>query len=119
CNFTNLYVEPGNFLSSNPHFCKSALARYTQWDFIELVGKHGVAWHEKKLGQLFCDNKSSDILGLLLEECGSAGVDLRLDTSVQAIEAGENGGYRLQTSAGRFACESLVIATGGLSIPTL
>ncbi len=118
CNFTNLYVEPTHFLSSNPHFCKSALARYTQWDFIELVGRHGVPWHEKKLGQLFCDNKASDILGLLLDECEQVGVELRLDTRVDAIERSATG-YRLATSAGAVACQSLVIATGGLSIPTL
>ncbi|MFU6376534.1 NAD(P)/FAD-dependent oxidoreductase [Metapseudomonas otitidis] len=118
CNFTNLYCEPANFLSHNPHFCKSALARFTQWDFIALVTKHGVPYHEKKLGQLFCDHKSSDILGLLLEECEQAGVDLRLNTSVSEISHHE-GGYRLETSQGPAQCESLVIATGGLSIPTL
>ncbi|OEC37845.1 hypothetical protein A7D27_24135 [Pseudomonas sp. 1D4] len=118
CNFTNLYCEPANFLSHNPHFCKSALARFTQWDFIALVAKHGVPYHEKKLGQLFCDHKSSDILGLLLEECEQAGVDLRLNTSVSEISHHE-GGYRLETSQGPAQCESLVIATGGLSIPTL
>ena len=118
CNFTNMYTEPSNFLSHNPHFCKSALARYTQWDFIEMVGKHAVPYHEKKLGQLFCDNKASDILGMLLAECEQAGVDLRMDTAVQGIEKAEHG-YRLQTSLGAVACESLVIATGGLSIPTL
>ena len=119
CNFTNMYCEPANFLSANPHFCKSALARYTQWDFIELVAKHGVAYHEKKLGQLFCDNKSSDILGLLLDECDQAGARLQLDTSVSEIAALDGGGYRLETSAGTYTCQSLVIATGGLSIPTL
>lgn len=118
CNFTNLYCEPANFLSHNPHFCKSALARFTQWDFIALVAKHGVPYHEKKLGQLFCDHKSSVILGLLLEECEQAGVDLRLNTSVSEISRHE-GGYRLETSQGPAQCESLVIATGGLSIPTL
>ncbi|MBD8733105.1 MULTISPECIES: aminoacetone oxidase family FAD-binding enzyme [unclassified Pseudomonas] len=118
CNFTNMYTEPANFLSQNPHFCKSALARYTQWDFIAMVAKHGVLYHEKKLGQLFCDNKSSDILGLLLDECESAGVELRMDTSVQSIEKTADG-YRLQTSLGLLACQSLVVATGGLSIPTL
>ncbi|XAY12012.1 NAD(P)/FAD-dependent oxidoreductase [Metapseudomonas otitidis] len=118
CNFTNLYCEPANFLSHNPHFCKSALARFTQWDFIALVAKHGVPYHEKKLGQLFCDHKSSDILGLLLEECEQAGVDLRLNTSVSEISRHE-GGYRLETNQGPAQCESLVIATGGLSIPTL
>ncbi|MGC7840120.1 NAD(P)/FAD-dependent oxidoreductase [Pseudomonas wayambapalatensis] len=118
CNFTNMYTEPANFLSQNPHFCKSALARYTQWDFIELVAKHGVPYHEKKLGQLFCDNKSSDILDMLLAECDDAGAELRMNTSIEQIEKTDSG-YRLQTSAGVFACQSLVIATGGLSIPTL
>jgi predicted Rossmann fold flavoprotein len=118
CNFTNMYSEPGNFLSHNPHFCKSVLARYTQWDFIELVARHGVPYHEKKLGQLFCDNKSSDILELLLAECDQTGVELRLDTRIEQIDKTERG-YRLRTSAGQFDCQSLVIATGGLSIPTL
>ena len=118
CNFTNLYSEPANFLSQNPHFCKSALARYTQWDFIELVAKHAVPYHEKKLGQLFCDNKSSDILDMLLAECDSAGAQLRMDTRIEQIEKTEDG-YWLQTSAGPWGCQSLVIATGGLSIPTL
>ncbi|MDD0977275.1 NAD(P)/FAD-dependent oxidoreductase [Pseudomonas fontis] len=118
CNFTNMYTEPNNFLSQNPHFCKSALARYTQWDFIEMVGKHGVPYHEKKLGQLFCDNKSSDILDMLLSECSKAGAELRMDTRIEQIEKLE-AGYLLETSAGKFQCQSLVIATGGLSIPTL
>lgn len=118
CNFTNMYCEPTNFLSHNPHFCKSALARYSQWDFVELVVKHDVPYHEKKLGQLFCDRKASDILNLLLAECDEHGVDLRLDTSIETITK-LDGGYRLHTSAGEFSCESLVIATGGLSIPTL
>ena len=118
CNFTNLYTEPANFLSGNPHFCKSALARYTQWDFIELVSRHGVPYHEKKLGQLFCDNKASDILGMLLDECEQAGVDLRLETAVQTIDNADDG-YQLLTDAGPVTCQSLVIATGGLSIPTL
>ena len=119
CNFTNLYCEPANFLSQNAHFCKSALARYTQWDFIALVAKHGVPYHEKKLGQLFCDNKASDILALLLDECERGGVDIRLSTSVQEIARLDPGGYQLQTSLGPVRGESLVIATGGLSIPTL
>ncbi len=118
CNFTNLYTEPANFLSQNPHFCKSALARYTQWDFIAMVAKHGVPYHEKKLGQLFCDNKSSDILEMLISECEQVKVDLRLDTSVQSIEKTE-AGYLLDTSLGQVTCASLVVATGGLSIPTL
>jgi predicted Rossmann fold flavoprotein len=118
CNFTNMYTEPANFLSANSHFCKSALARYTQWDFIEMVSRHGVPYHEKKLGQLFCDNKASDILDMLLDECQQAGVDLRLNTSVESIERAEES-YVMQSSIGEITCQSLVIATGGLSIPTL
>jgi predicted Rossmann fold flavoprotein len=118
CNFTNMYTDPANFFSQNPQFFKSALARYTQWDFIAMVGKHGVPYHEKKLGQLFCDNKSKDILEMLLNECQQAGVDLRLRTSVQQIEKTE-AGYLLSTDLGQIASPSLVVATGGLSIPTL
>ena len=118
CNFTNMYTDPANFFSQNPHFCKSALARYTPWDFIAMVSKHGVPYHEKKLGQLFCDNKSKDILEMLLEECRQAGVDLRLNTSVQQIEKTE-AGYVLSTGMGRVTSPSLVVATGGLSVPTL
>jgi predicted Rossmann fold flavoprotein len=118
CNFTNLYVDPANFFSDNPHFFKSALARYTQWDFIAMVDAHGVAYHEKKLGQLFCDHKSRDILEMLLAECRQAGVDLRLNTSVHQIEK-RDAGYLLATDMGEVAAPSLVIATGGLSIPTM
>ncbi|UFH49607.1 NAD(P)/FAD-dependent oxidoreductase [Pseudomonas sp. KNUC1026] len=119
CNFTNLHTEPANFLSQNPHFCKSALARYTQWDFIELVQRHGVEYHEKKLGQLFCDNKANDILQVLLTECEWAGVELHMSTSIERITALESGGYQLSTTLGEVRCQSLVVATGGLSIPTL
>lgn len=118
CNFTNLFVEPDNFLSANSHFCKSALARYTQWDFLELITKHKVAYHEKKLGQLFCDHSSRDILNLLLDECAEFGAGIQLDTKIESIEKNQEG-YSLSTSQGRYQCESLVIATGGLSIPTL
>ena len=118
CNFTNMYTDPANFFSQNPHFCKSALARYTVWDFIAMASKHGVPYHEKKLGQLFCDNKSRDILEMLLEECRQAGVELHLNTSVQQIEKTE-AGYLLSTGLGPIASPSLVVATGGLSIPTL
>jgi hypothetical protein len=86
CNFTNMYAEPANFASQNEHFCKSALARYTPWDFIAMVTKHGVPYHEKKLGQLFCDNRSRDIRDMLLDECEQAGVELHLDTSIRQIE---------------------------------
>jgi hypothetical protein len=118
CNFTNMYAEPANFFSQNEHFCKSALARYTPWDFIALVSKHGVPYHEKKLGQLFCDNKSRDIRDLLLDECAQAGVELRLDTAVRQID-GTDAGYALGTDLGLVTSSSLVIATGGLSVPTM
>jgi predicted Rossmann fold flavoprotein len=118
CNFTNTYTDPANFFSQNPHFCKSALARYTPWDFIAMVSEHGVPYHEKKLGQLFCDNRSRDILEMLLDECRQAGVDLHLDTSVQQIDK-TAAGYLLRTGLGDIAASSLVVATGGLSIPTM
>ncbi len=118
CNFTNMYAEPANFASQNEHFCKSALARYSPWDFVAMVDRHGVTYHEKKLGQLFCDGKSRAIRDMLLDECEQAGVDLRLQTSVHAIER-TDAGYALQTSMGEVACASLVVATGGLSIPTM
>ncbi|SHE94957.1 hypothetical protein SAMN04487965_1013 [Microbulbifer donghaiensis] len=118
CNFTNLYTAPENFYSENPHFCKSALARYTQWDFIALVEKHGIPYHEKTLGQLFCDNKSKDVVDLLLAECRAAKAQVRTRCSIQSIEPLQQG-YLVDTSLGRVACESLVIATGGLSIPTM
>ncbi len=118
CNFTNMYAEPANFASRNPNFCKSALARYTPWDFIAMVSAHGVPYHEKKLGQLFCDTTSKDILNMLLEECRQAGVDLRLNTSVRQIEKTE-AGYALSADVGNVTAQSLVVATGGLSIPTL
>jgi predicted Rossmann fold flavoprotein len=118
CNFTNVHTHPANFYSQNPHFCKSALARYTPWDFIALVEEHGVPYHEKKLGQLFCDNKSRDIRDLLIAECEQAGVALHLDTSVHQVEKPKDR-YLLNTDLGPIESASLVIATGGLSIPTL
>jgi predicted Rossmann fold flavoprotein len=118
CNFTNLHIEPENYISSNPHFVKSALNSYTQWDFIALVEKHGIAYHEKTLGQLFCDESSKKILEMLLTECNEA--DVKIQTHCQ-IESVEKNGERfvLETSLGEFTCNSLVIATGGLSIPTM
>ncbi len=118
CNFTNMWAEPANYASVNPHFCKSALARYTPWDFVALVDKHGIPYHEKKLGQLFCDHKSKAILQLLLTECEDAGVELHVNTPVREIERAGDG-YRLTCDLGEIACTSLVVATGGLSIPTL
>ncbi|MCP5335990.1 MAG: NAD(P)/FAD-dependent oxidoreductase [Oceanospirillaceae bacterium] len=118
CNFTNMYVEPANYLSANPHFCKSALNRYTQWDFIELLSKHDVPWHEKTLGQLFSDNGSKAILQVLLDECSSAGVQIQLDCQINRIEKITDG-FALQTNQGNMQCLSLVVATGSLSFPTM
>jgi len=123
CNFTNMEVMPKHFLSTNPHFCKSALARFTPWDFIALVLKHGVAYHEKKLGQLFCDNKAQDILNLLLAECDQSGARIFTHCTIDTVSALPSESlplrYKLVTSLGEIECESLVIATGGLSIPTM
>ncbi|MDP2228268.1 MAG: aminoacetone oxidase family FAD-binding enzyme, partial [Moraxellaceae bacterium] len=120
CNFMNLAVEPDNFLSANPHFCISALNRYTQWDFLALVDKHGIAWHERKHGQLFCNDSAKDILNMLLVECEKARVTIRTQCEVESISA-TSGNFRFQlaTSLGAFQSESLVVATGGLSIPTM
>ncbi|WP_189405798.1 NAD(P)/FAD-dependent oxidoreductase [Alteromonas halophila] len=118
CNFTNMYASAENFLSANLHFCKSALSRYTQWDFISLVNDYGIAYHEKTLGQLFCDESAKDIVRLLLSECDKAGVSVTTRCEVVSVEKSDNG-YYLSTSSGDYACESLVIATGGLSMPKL
>lgn len=118
CNFTNMYVEPAAYLSQNPHFCKSALARYTQWDFIELVGKYGIAWHEKTLGQLFCDDSAEQIVNLLLAECEKGDVQIRLRSEILSVERDEQG-YRLQVNGETLMTKKLVIASGGLSMPGL
>ncbi len=118
CNFTNLDTRPERFLSDNPHFCKSALSRYTQHDFIDLVNRHGIAFHEKTLGQLFCDGSARQILAMLLAECGAAGVGLELGRGVTAI-AHDGGRFRVTTDKGDILAESLVIATGGPSIPKM
>ena len=117
CNFSNLSSDPGSFLSSNPHFCKSALNQYTQWDFIALVEKHGIAYHEKALGQLFCDISSKEIVAMLAKECESAGVTILTDCDCKVVPA--DPGYLVSCGAGSFSCESLVIASGGLSIPKM
>lgn len=119
CNFTNIHSAPTAFLSGNRHFCKSAFSRYTQDDFIALVKQHGIAFHEKKLGQLFCDDSAQQIIDMLLVECAGAGAELRLRTSVGGIAALPDGGYRVEASCGVVECASLVIATGGLSIPKI
>jgi len=117
CNFTNLHCGPENFLSDNPHFCKSALARYTQWDFIDLVDRHRIAWHEKTLGQLFCDGSAREIIAMLLAECAAAGVEIRTGTRITDI--GHGDGFAVATDKGDFAAPALVLATGGLSIPKI
>lgn len=122
CNFTNYVVEPENFIGENAHFCKSALTRYNPWEFIGLVEKHGIPYHERDYGQLFCDNSSKDILNLLLDECAEAGAKVQLKTDIMAIKPLANDsekGFIVETSKGTIYCHSLVIATGGLSIPTM
>ncbi|KAB8313433.1 NAD(P)/FAD-dependent oxidoreductase [Erwinia endophytica] len=118
CNFTNLYTDPAAYLSHNPHFCKSALARYTQWDFIDLVNRHGIPWHEKALGQLFCDDSAQQIVDLLLKECEAGKVTLRLRSEVLAVKR-DAAGYTLDLNGSAVQAEKLVIATGGLSMPGL
>jgi predicted Rossmann fold flavoprotein len=118
CNFTNVHARAENFLSANPHFAKSALARFTPQDFLALVEKHRIPWHEKTLGQLFCDRSAHDILNLLLAECADANARIQLSTRILSV-ARANGRFRVETSAGPIAAASLVVATGGLSIPKM
>src|SRR6056297_2546319 len=120
CNFTNMHTDPDRFLSSNPHFAKSALNRYTQWDFIDLVDRHRIAWHEKTLGQLFCDRSAKDIIAMLLAEMQPAA--LWLETSVDRVEALDGGFRTTLTRAGKrhvVTSKALVLATGGKSIPKM
>jgi predicted Rossmann fold flavoprotein len=118
CNFTNLGAGPENYLSSNPDFCKSALARYTPQDFLALVERHGIRWHEKKLGQLFCDRSSREIVDMLLRECADAQVTIRTGVEVKAVRR-DGGGYAVETEDETLFAPRLVIATGGLSLPKL
>lgn len=122
CNFTNMYAGPNNFLSQNPHFCKSALARYTQWDFVDLVGRHGIAWHEKTLGQLFCDGSSKQIIQMLLDEMDRAGAELWIGTALKDLRKTEGGfALEIEREGQRLGptCTNLVLATGGKSIPKM
>lgn len=124
CNFTNLNIDPDCFLSSNPHFCKSALSRYTQWDFIALVEKYEIAYEERQHGQLFCKGSAKEILAMLLKECEKVGVQIRTHceiTSVTPISIKEETAvrYKIESNLGEFNSQSLVIATGGLSIPKM
>lgn len=118
CNFTNLGTSAGQYVSQNPHFCLSALSRYTAADFIALVEKHKIKYHEKKLGQLFCDDSAKQILKMLIQECDEAGVVIQLETKIKSVLK-TDGGFQVQTSRGELFSKSLVIATGGLSIPKI
>ncbi|HQX66581.1 MAG TPA: NAD(P)/FAD-dependent oxidoreductase [Dokdonella sp.] len=118
CNFTNTGTTPANFLSANPHYCKSALARFSPGDFIEMVDAHGIAWHEKELGQLFCDDSSKQIVRMLLDECADAGVQVQTSCRIEGVQKMADG-FRLETSSGTVECPALVVATGGLSIPSM
>ena len=137
CNFTNYFVEPEHFISANPHFCKSALSRYPSWEFIGMVEQHKIAYHEREHGQLFCDDSAQDILTMLLDECAAVGVQIRLNTEIQQVQAIDNNNTarfglitakkpskkditnEADTPQTYYSCESLVVATGGLSIPTM
>ncbi len=118
CNFTNMYASPANFLSQNKHFCKSALSRYTQWDFLALVQQYQIPYHEKTLGQLFCDNSAKDIVDMLQQECDKAGVQIALQQEIQTVTFSD-GQYQLQSKGLTRSCQSLVVASGGLSLPNL
>ena len=118
CNFTNIYSRPENFLSNNPHFCRSALARYTPQDFIKLVESHGISWHQKTRGQLFCDDSAVLIINMLKTECDRAHVEMRMSCVVNSV-TGKSERYFLQTSQGDFNSAALVIATGGLAVPKI
>lgn len=119
CNFTNLDIRPENYISNNPHFCISALNRYNQWQFIDLVERHNIPYHEKSHGELFCDNSSKDILKMLLDECAVANVNIRTKSIISQIKPAEEGGFNLSLAHQKIHCQSLVVASGGLSIPTL
>ena len=118
CNFTNTGTSAENFISANRHYCKSALARYRPADFIAMVDRHGIAWHEKELGQLFCDLSSKQIVAMLLQECADAGVRIETGCSISEVTK-VDGGFRLQTARGSMSAPALVVATGGLSIPSM
>lgn len=117
CNFTNYYIEPDRYISNNPHFCKSALSRYTQWHFIELVDQYQIPWHEKEEGQLFCDRSAKDILAMLLSECEQGDVEIKTNVAVTAVE--KTSSFEVITEQGSYKAETVVVSSGGLSIPTL
>ncbi len=119
CNFTNQKVEPANYICQNPHFVKSALARYSSQDFIELVERHGIEYHQRDHGQLFCNDSAKEIVTMLLTECEWAGAQIQLRTEINSVIKNNTGQFELETSRGCYRCDSLVIATGGLSMPKL
>ena len=119
CNFTNQDVSANNFISHNPHFCKSALSRYTQWDFIAMVNDYQISYHERDLGKLFCDDSAKDILNMLLAECDKANVDVRLNCNIKDINRTDDSAFIISTLSGNFQTSSLVVACGGLSIPKM
>ena len=122
CNFTNYQIDPENYLSHNPHFCKSALSRFTQWDFLALVDKYQIPFHERDHGQLFCDESAKDILNMLLSEARLANVKIQLNTEIKAIHQSDDKvdrGFELRTKLNHYHCPSLVVASGGLSIPKM
>ncbi|MDO6428922.1 NAD(P)/FAD-dependent oxidoreductase [Thalassotalea sp. 1_MG-2023] len=119
CNFTNYYIEPEKYLCENPHFCKSALSQYTQWDFISLIEKYKISYHEKPLGQLFCDDSAKAIVSMLVAECEKNAVEFSFQTDIQKVLKLDDGNFLVKTSKSDYQCESLVIATGGLSMPKL
>jgi len=119
CNFTNYDVSADNYISHNPHFCKSALSRYSQWDFISLVQRYQIPFHERLHGQLFCDNSAKDILNMLLSECHQHLVEIQLNTAISCVEKWSDGLFKISTDRNSYQCQSLVIASGGLSFPTM
>ena len=119
CNFTNTGTGPENFLSANPHFCKSALARYSPWHFLEMVERHGIAWHEKELGQLFCDESSKLIVQMLVDECTRAGVRIETRSAITAVNVEDDGRFAIRSRLGTTVADRVVVASGGLSIPSM
>ena len=119
CNFTNYHVSAENYISHNPHFCKSALSRYTQWDFLALVNQYEIPFHERSNGQLFCNNSAKDILNMLLSECEKYSVIIKLKTEISSLEKLPNNNFQITTDSKNYTCQSLVVATGGLSIPKM
>ena len=119
CNFTNYYIEPDKYICKNPHFCKSALSQYTQWDFIALVEKYKIAYHEKTLGQLFCDDSAKEIVAMLVSECTNNKVQFQYEANITSLEKESDAHFRISTNKGEFTSASVVVASGGLSMPKL